>query len=148
MGNKWNIKIEESESPVLRGLFVSVENNGKYVGAIKGVVRSLDEALKEGKNIILMTIRQQKAKKDNVKKAKDIISKEFLLSGMYDGIYGVGTRYEGDTESGDPYISVLMNTNNKYLMQLVPEKITEPTSMITYKIKKEFSEPIVAQTKK
>lgn len=108
MKNNWNIKISESEK-LLNGFFVSVENNGKYVGAIKGVVGSFSKALEAGRDIVMTSIKQSDNKKKHVKQALDLFSKRYVLNDMFGGIYGAGVQYD---ENGEPYINVLMDTTN------------------------------------
>jgi hypothetical protein len=146
VSNKWNIKIDESENPNMRGFFVSVENNGEYVGAIKGIINNFDKAISEGRNIILSSIKQHDDKIKYAKVAQDLFTKKYLYNNMYNEIYGVGIQHEGNTESGEPYLNVLMNTKNDYLMKLIPDEISVPNTPFTYKIKKEYSDKIVAQT--
>lgn len=143
MKNNWNIKISESEKP-LNGFFVSVENNGKYVGAIKGVVGSFSKALEAGRDIVLTSIKQSDNKRKHAKQALDLFSKRYVLNDMFGGIYGAGVQYG---ENGEPYINVLMDTTNEHLMKIIPNSISIPSVVSEYKVVKEQSTPVIAQQK-
>ena len=142
MAKNWEIKISESDNPELRGFYVTVESNGEYVGGIKGIISDFNRAVEEGKNIILSQVKILKEKIKHAKHAQDIIAKQFLMNKMLSGIYGVGIMFD---ENGEPYLEVSMNTNNEYLMQLVPNSIIVPNTMFEYKIQKVYGEQSVAQ---
>ncbi len=143
MSNEWNIKISELGLPQ-KGFFVSVDRNGENVGAVKGAIPDFSRAIEEGKNIILSKVKVLQNKIKHAKQAQDIFSQQFLMNKMLSGIYGVGIMFD---EKGEPYLEVSMNTNNEYLMQLVPDKITVPNTMFEYDIQKVFGEPSVAQNR-
>jgi len=143
--NNWNIKIAESENPKLRGFYVTVENNGEYIGGIKGIIPDFNRAIEEGKGLIISQIKRLQEKIKYAKQAQEIFTRQFLFNKMLDGVYGVGIHYD---EKGLPYLNVLMNTDNEYLMKLIPDKILVPHTTFEYEIKKEKSDKIVAQSKK
>ncbi len=112
---------------------------------IKGIIPDFNRAVEEAKGIVISNIKILQNKIKYANQASDIFAKQFLFNKMLDGIYGVGVFYD---EKGEPYLEVSMNTNNQYLTQLVPDEITVPHTMFTYKIKKVYSEQSVAQNKK
>ena len=141
MANKWNIKIDETDKP-FKGFFVSVENNGEYVGAIKGAIQGFDRAIQEGKMIIMNHIKQMENKLHHARIAQSIFSKEFLMNPMYKGIYGIGIMAD---EKNEPYLEVMMDTTNEYLSKLVPNKISVPNTPFEFSVKKVYGEQSVAQ---
>lgn len=144
MANKWSIKISESENPNLKGFYVTVENNDKYVGGIKGIISDFNRAIEEGKAIILSEIKSQQDKMRFANQALDIFTKKFLMNKMLNGIYGAGVFLD---EKGEPYIEASMDTKNEYLMKLVPDTIEVPHTPFKYNINKVYGEQAVAQSK-
>jgi hypothetical protein len=136
--NNWNIKISETDKP-LKGFFVTVENNGKPVGAMKSVLKDFNKSIRAAEKIVISEIGRQKEYKALAKAAQALFTQEFLHSGIYKNVYAVGV--EEDKVSGEPYLNVLMDTNNKYLLKLVPDSIKLPNGF-EYKVVKTFSQPI------
>ena len=143
MKNNWIIKISETDVP-MKGFGVSVENNGEAIDSLKGAVRTFDDALAQGKQIVFARLKQIADKRKYATHAKDLFAKTYLMNHKgvdIQGVYGVGT---GTDENGDAILIVAMDTTNPYTMKLVPDSIELPKTPFTYKIKKEYGEQAIA----
>jgi hypothetical protein len=131
MSNAWNIKITESNSP--KGFLVAVDNNGEYVGGIRGVIHNFDKAVSAGKDIVMSHIKFKDTRNKRVFAVNDMFIKKFIHSGHYNGVYNSVVKVD---EKGSPYLEVTMNTDNSNLDKLIPDVVTDPKTKYDYRVVK------------
>ena len=131
--NTWDIKITE----VKDGFNFSLSRNEKHIYSSKKSNKTFNEALSDISKVVAKVVENIGIKNKYANRAKQIFDNAYIKNGMFDGIYESKIDYDS---SGEATLLVYMDMDNDKLLQIVPDRIIDPQTRLTYNIVKQNSD--------